>query len=386
MKNLLILLAFTFLMGSNIHAQGIQFDKSSWKEIKAKAKKENKLIFVDAYAAWCGPCKKMERDVFSKETAGQYYNAKFINAKIDMEKGEGIGLAKNFGIMAYPTLLFVNSTGEVVHRSVGYHNTDQLIELGEAALDPNKNMGSITSKYESGDRSPETLYNLAFAKLDAMDGTYAQVAEEYLATQDNWDTKEIREFIYRMVDDLDSDMAQHMVNHKQDYMDHLGERATSAKINELVSNQVAKAESVADLKSIESLYYKMYPSKGEEMSGRLVMGYYAQREDWSGFAKATNAYYKKFPPEDWSEINEYAWLFYEEVQSKKLLKCATKWAKKSMTVEKNYYNTDTLAALYYRLGKKGKALKTANEAIALAKKVGEDHSSTDALIQEIQKM
>jgi thiol-disulfide isomerase/thioredoxin len=386
MKNILFIIAFTFLLGSNTYSQGIQFNKGEWKEILAKAKKENKLVFVDAYATWCGPCKMMERDVFSQKEAGDYYNAKFVNAKVDMEKGEGIGLARDFGVMAYPTLIFVNSSGEVVHRAVGYHNTDQLLELGEAALDPSRNMGSIATKYEDGDRSPELLYNLAFAKLDAMDGTYEEVAEEYLKTQSDWNTKENREFIYRMVNSLDSDMAKHIVDHKKDYEEHLGERAVAGKINELVQNQVAKAQSEADLKSIETLYSKMYPAKGEEMAGRLKMGYYAQKEDWSGFAKATDAFYKKYPAQSWDELNEYAWIFYEEVQNKKLLKSAVKWAKKSVAMESNYYNNDTLAALYYRLGKKGKALKTANAAIAMAKETGEDHSSTDALLEEIKKM
>ena len=387
MKNILFIIAFTFLLGSNIHSQdGIKFDKSEWKEILAKAKKEKKLIFVDAYAAWCGPCKMMDRDVFSQKEAGDFFNAKFVNAKIDMEKGEGIGLSRSFGVMAYPTLLFVNSSGNVVHRAVGYHNPGQLLELGEAALDPSRNMGSIADKYEQGDRSPELLYTLALAKLDAMDGTYEEVAEEYLKTQNDWNTKENREFIYRMVNSTDSEMAKHLVHHKKDYEAHLGSQAVAGKINELVQNQVANATSEADLKSIEDIYAVLYPGKAEEMVSRLKMGYYAQKEDWSGFAKATNASLKKYPAESWDELNEYAWIFYEEVQDKKLLKCALKWAKKSVAMESNYYNHDTLAALYYRLGKKGKALSTANKAIAMAKETGEDHSSTDALLEEIKKM
>ncbi|HFA51916.1 MAG TPA: thioredoxin [Bacteroidetes bacterium] len=387
MKNLLIIFTFSLLLGSNAFAQdGIKFDKIEWKELLSKAKKENKLIFVDAYASWCGPCKKMERDVFSQKQVGDYYNAHFINAKIDMEKGEGPGLSNSFGIMAYPTLLFVNSSGDVVHRSVGYHSTDLLLELGEAALDPARNMGSIESKYADGDRSPELLYNLAIAKLDAYDGTHAKVAEEYLATQKDWNKKINMEFIYRMVGDLDSKMAQHIINNKKAYEEQLGERAISAKIIELVQDKVAKAENEGDLKSIENLYAKIYPNKADEMAGRLKIGYYAQKENWKGFAKAANSFYKKYPPKSWDELNEYAWLFYEEAKGKKELKRALKWAKKSVSMDSNYYNNDTLAALYYRLGKKGKALATANKAIALAEAAGEDHASTDALLEEIKNM
>lgn len=385
MKNILIIF-FSFLFVNLTYTQGIQFEKGNWKSILKKAKKENKLVFVDAYAAWCGPCKQMDRKVFSDKKAGDYFNATFVNAKIDMEKGEGVKLAKDFEVMAYPTLLFVNSAGEIVHWSVGYHNTGQLLDLAKAALDPSKNISSIEAQYADGDRSPELLYNLALARFDAMDGSYAKIAEEYLGTQSDWNTKDNREFIYRMVADLDSEMARHMVDNKKIYIEHLGGRAIEGKINSLVQEKVASAQSENDLKSIESLYNKMYPEKGEEMSGRLKMGYYAQKEDWKGFAKATDAFYKKYDAQSWDELNEYAWIFYEGVQDKKLLKCATKWAKKSVAMESNFYNNDTLAALYYRLGKKGKALATANKAIALAKKAGEDHASTDALLEEIRKM
>ena len=329
MKKWLILLTFAFLMGSNTYAQsGIQFTQGTWKELLTKASKEHKLIFMDAYAEWCGPCKKMSKDVFTQKEAGEFFNAKFVNVKMDMEKGEGIGLSSDFGIMAYPTLLFINGSGEVVHQAVGYHTTDMLIELGEAALDPNRNIGSITGRYETGDRSPDLLRNLAMAKYDAMDGSYSKIAEEYLATQNNWNTDDNMEFIYRMTSDLDSKMADHLFKNRKAFENKFGEQAISGKINEMVQNTISGAQTEADLAKVENLYAKAYPDKAAEMSGRLKMGFYAQREDWGNFAKAANAYYKKYPPKEWEELNEFAWIFYEEVSGKKELKSALRWAKK----------------------------------------------------------
>lgn len=386
MKNIILLFAFAFFLGNNSFAQGIQFDKGDWQEILAKAKAEDKLIFVDAYAAWCGPCKKMARDVFTKPEVGEFYNAQFVNAKIDMEKGEGPGLAREWRVRAYPTLLFVNGSGDVVHQAVGYHNTDLLIDLGEAALDPDRNAGSISKKYANGDRSPKLLYNYAVAKFDAMDEEYIKIADEYLATQSDWNTEMNRKFIYRMANELDSKMATHMVENLSAYNEQLGEMAMAGKIDELVSNKIAYAESEADLKAVENFYEKIYPGKGKEMSGQLKMGFYAQKEDWDNFAKAADAHYKTHPAESWDELNEIAWMFYEIAEGKKNLKCALGWAKKSVEMDDNYYNNDTVAALYYRLGKKGKAKKAAQKAIALAEKVGEDHSATDLLLENIEKM
>lgn len=386
MKNIILLFAFAFFLGNNSFAQGIQFDKGNWQEIMAKAESEDKLIFVDAYASWCGPCKKMARNVFTKPQVGEFFNAKFVNAKIDMEKGEGANLARKWKVRAYPTLLFLNSAGEVVHQAIGYHNSDLLIELGEAALDPDRNSGSISKKYAAGDRSPKLLYNYALAKFDAMDESYIETAEEYLGTQSDWNNDLNREFIYRMVNDLDSKMARHMVDNLSAYKTQLGEQAMAGKIDELVQNKVAYAENENDLKAVENFYNKIYPGKGSEMSGQLKMGYYAQKEDWTNFANAANAHYKKHNAESWDELNEIAWMFYEIAEGKKNLKSALAWAKKSVKMDNNYFNNDTVAALYYRLGKKGKAKKAAQKAIALAKAAGEDHSATDLLLDNINKM
>lgn len=378
-------MSFAFLMGSNTFAQSsIQFTEGTWKELLAKAEKEDKLIFMDAYTVWCGPCKKMAKDVFTQKEAGDFFNAKFINVQMDMEKGEGIGLSREFGIMAYPTLLFIDKNGKVVHRAVGYHSTEQLLELGEAALDPNRNFSGINARYESGDRSPEFLRNLAQAKFDAMDGSYIQTAEEYLATQEDWSTDENIEFIYLMTDDLNSKMADYLLAHKDTFEKKLGEQLIARKVNDMVQNTVARAETEADLEKIEQLYAKAYPDKAGEMAGRLKMGFYAQREEWNNFAKAATAFYKKYPAQNWDELNEIAWIFHETVDDKKALKSAVKWAKKSVKMDENYFNTDTLAALYHKLGKKGKALKYASKAIKLAQTEGEDYSSTELLIKKIK--
>jgi tetratricopeptide (TPR) repeat protein len=73
------------------------------------------------------------------------------------------------------------------------------------------------------------------------------------------------------------------------------------------------------------------------------------------------------------------------VDGKKNIKLAIKWAKQSIGIDDNYFNNDTLASLYYKLGKKKKALKAAKKAILLAQQSGEDYSSTEALIEKINK-
>ena len=82
--------------GMSLFGQGILFREGSWKEMLALAKKENKLVFVDNYTSWCGPCKKMLKEVFSRKDIGEYMNTRFVNYKQDMEQEEGKELAGKY--------------------------------------------------------------------------------------------------------------------------------------------------------------------------------------------------------------------------------------------------------------------------------------------------
>jgi|SRR5579872_478388 len=79
MKRKLILLLLVPLLV----AQGIHFeDGISWQHVRQKAKGENKYIFVDCYATWCGPCKKMDKKVYGNESSKAFLNGKFVLAKV----------------------------------------------------------------------------------------------------------------------------------------------------------------------------------------------------------------------------------------------------------------------------------------------------------------
>lgn len=111
---------------------GIQFQKGTWEESLQQAKKENKLIFLDIYATWCGPCKKLKANTFSNEEVGIFYNTTFINVALDGENGEGIDLARRYGVRGYPTLLFIDAHGKVVSGTSGYHNPSEFLALGKS--------------------------------------------------------------------------------------------------------------------------------------------------------------------------------------------------------------------------------------------------------------
>lgn len=115
-------------------AAGIHFTEMTFQEALAEAKKENKLIFIDIYATWCGPCKKLKKYTFSDEKVGTFYNDNFINISFDGEQNEGLNVMNKYHLSSYPSLLFVDASGKVVHQSGGYKRTNDFLEMGIIVL------------------------------------------------------------------------------------------------------------------------------------------------------------------------------------------------------------------------------------------------------------
>src|SRR5579863_1102104 len=134
--SLLLLLCIVPIFGrSQAKHEGIRFFSGTWKEALAKAKQENKALFFDAYASWCGPCKTMDSIVYKNPKTAAYFNEKYICFRVDMEKGEGPDLAKKYpSIDGYPSLLFFGSDGHLIKTILGSRTTLVLIAEAKYAL------------------------------------------------------------------------------------------------------------------------------------------------------------------------------------------------------------------------------------------------------------
>ncbi len=389
MKKILLLFAFTVYLGS-LTAQGdtagIQFEHAPWADILTKAKAEKKIIFVDAYTEWCGPCKMMTAKVFSQSKVAEYFNDNFINVKIDMEKGEGLKLSEEYSVIVYPTLLFIDGSGTIVHRAVGYHDTDTFVALGETANTPGKRLSGLEDRYNFGDRSAQFLYDYTFARADVMDGSHGKIAEEYLETQKDWSEERNLTFLFRFMENTEGKMFDYFLQNKDKYIGLFGETPVARKLQYMINSSIQDTKEDSALEQVGRLYKKVYPAKAEEMTSDFATMYYLRAGDMPNYIAATKNHFETYGTNDWESLNEAAWNFYEFVDNKKELKQAIKWAQKSVSLEKTFYNMDTLAALYYKLGKKKKALTTAENAISLAKSTGEDYSETQRLLEEINKL
>lgn len=125
---------------------GIQFNKDKRFElVLEEAKNEQKLVFIEFYADWCTPCKLMDEQVFSDKEIGDFFNKKFVNFKVDSEKGGGPDLSAIFEVRALPTLLFVDEIGRVVERREGAAFHTDLMNMAENALNQHETMTYLDS-------------------------------------------------------------------------------------------------------------------------------------------------------------------------------------------------------------------------------------------------
>lgn len=361
---------------------GIKFLDADFGEVLALAELEGKLVFVDAYTDWCAPCKKMDKEVFSQKAVGDFYNTHFLSVKINMEKGNGPKLAEQYYVFAYPSLLFLNYDGSIAHRYAGFQDQSGMLSLGNTALDDTGNLASLTEKYRNGERSPEFLMTYLQASFQGADGQHVKILEDYLATQKDWNTPEVQELIFNLLDTPNSTLFDHLVKNKKQFAETYGEPTVANKIQSLVYDALSKGTVKMD--DADNLFARAYPKKAKKLAAHYKMAYYQQNENGQGYADAAIAYVKNFPDISLEELNDISWGFYDLVEDKKALKQATKWAKKSVKKDNSYLNNDTLAALYHKLGKSNKALKVAEKAIAIAKKSGEDYSATAELVREIK--
>lgn len=177
MKRLMILcfcLAGWLFAGAQ---EGVDFRDIALDEALARAKAESKLVFMDCYTSWCGPCKNMANKVFTQKAAGDYFNPRFVCVKYDMEKGEGVELAKKYDVHAYPTFVILRPDGAVQHRLVGGDALEAFIARVEAGLNEETSLLAKNRAYAEGKMTSEELMAYQEALADA--GEETKAAEVY---------------------------------------------------------------------------------------------------------------------------------------------------------------------------------------------------------------
>lgn len=242
MKVLFTAIGLFLVAQLTVFAKGIEFFHGTFAEAKEAAGQQGKLIFIDAYTTWCGPCKRMSAQVFTQEEVGEFYNQTFVNLKLDMEKGEGRDFQQKYRVNAFPTLLFLDPEGNVVHKLVGGMDATNFLKLGKFAASKSSVSSSLDKEYEEGRRDPAFMAEYVEA-ISKGNRPVLKIVNDYLLTQKDLKTPENLKIIFFGMTEVDSRVFNLLVENRKDIVKMFGE--------ETVEDQIVKAANATVNKAIE---------------------------------------------------------------------------------------------------------------------------------------
>jgi thioredoxin-related protein len=364
-------------------ADTVTFIHEKFNEAIQKARADNKILFVDAYTTWCAPCKMMDKKTFNDEDVAAFFNEKFVNLKLDMEQGEGLTIQQRYKVAAFPTLLFLNGDGEVVHKVLGFQDATQFLAVGKTALTSDQTFAAWTSRYDKGDRDPKFLKEYAEKLSETYDDRRFAVAEDYLSTQTDSFSMPNLDFSMRFTEGVESPRFPFLVTHQKAFEKKFTKDEISLKIQELVTDFLMNDKNLPTLGRADSLIAFVYPEKADRMTKNYRLSYYRMKGDRDNYAASAVKYFKKYDDNP-DELAETATTFLEQIDDKNLLSKATKWAKRATKKQITVTNKMIVAQLLNKLGKTSKARSAAEEAVEIGKKLGQNYDEATNFLKELK--
>jgi len=370
-------------------AQGIEFFEGSWEEVLAEAKEQDKLIFVDAYAVWCGPCKRMDAHVFPDARVGSFYNANFINVKLDMEKGEGLTFRRQYGVSSFPTFFFIRPDGEVAYRISGAKPAAEFIQIGEMAMRRMDDLDMLQRTFEEGNREPDFMvrYIRALKRTGEAD---LRIANEYLDEQEDLTIAENLAFILESCSEADSRIFDLLIKHRSE-IEQLYSKARVKQVIETACHATLQKALDFQLEFLaEDAKQKMkqhVPDRADEFGMRADIMFAAAMRDDKAFDKASRQYIRA----NRREQNPEVLLFIAEqaqigmVGKEGVMTQVENWLADAIKSKKEYNLYIALGKQQYARGNASEAIETLRGAIEHARNTGIQPDEAQILIRQWQR-
>ncbi|WP_175991986.1 thioredoxin family protein [Sphingobacterium sp. CZ-UAM] len=307
------LLLFVFMIPCLAMTQekGVIFEHgTSWEKVKAKAKTLNKYIFVDCFTTWCAPCKFMTEKIFPQEQVGAFFNANFVNLKLQMDQtasdneevkswyAEAKRFESEYSVAAYPTFLIFNPQGELVHRIIGgEEDSNRFIEQTKMGLDPATQQAHLINKFEANPKDTTLAKQVMRMGIDNYDQNLARKGiQAYIdvAGVAPLFTKQNIDLLLKTTNASQSPNFK-LIYDNREQIDQLTKPGTADGIlghillREYVLPKMDKPGDNVDFMALEQAAKKDYPAVNmtEAMLFTKVK-YYVERENWTAYTAVVN--------------------------------------------------------------------------------------------------
>ena len=227
------------------NAQGVEFRDLTFRQALEQAQKEGKLVFMDCYTSWCGPCKNMLNNVFTLAEAGVFMNEEFVCVKFDMEKGEGIELGKRFEVRAFPTFFILRPDGTVQHKLVGGSQWERFRMRVERGLNEKTSLLYLEGRNQAGKLSTKEYAAYVNALRDASHDneieTFCQKAfgklnDKVKCRKENW-------YLFEQEMQPNDERFIYLVENKSDFDKNIGSTIVDERICSVYSDALNRLHS-----------------------------------------------------------------------------------------------------------------------------------------------
>ncbi|QJB32624.1 thioredoxin family protein [Chitinophaga oryzae] len=376
----------------------------TWDSVKALSKAQKKLIFIDLYASWCAPCKEMDKLVYTNDTVYKYLNENLISLKLktdsttsDKEEIKKMfplaqEIVKKYNISSLPGFLFLDASGNLQHKAIGYHSPKEFIDMCQTAQNPNANFSYLLNKLFNNTLEGNALLDFTLTLKNVGEDSLSRIAakkyKETILEKENTKrtiSSKTLTFLsdFRSLFSINDQLVKHIFTHPEEADSIVNLKGFSNAIINYVTNKGI----VNPYLKPNGVYIKSTPSWGHleqqiahtwdmNTAKRIILDaklrWYDDHQEWDSLIKyqiiRIDQITTKFQLFEAFAINNFVFdIILKKTNKPQYLQKAQKYLEKIIAeYPENHEAIDTYANILYKSGKPKEAIKSEERALLIA--------------------
>ena len=387
----LCLLFFTELLraGENADSSPLTIVEQDYERALELAAEQDKLLFIDFYTVWCGPCKQLDKYVFHNDSVGRLLGRQIVLLQYDAEQDTTFHLSKKYHVNSYPTGLLLTPEGRVLTRRAGFSGSDAA-SLGGSVQDfvgkgvELREQGKWLSGY-SAVIDPATYPDFYADYVNRTD-TDVDAAEinDYLASVKDKFSEQFVAVLFYFAPEVSDEMIAVATDNRETFVERYGEGSFGAftgLASMIKFARAVKANDEAAFARAKNFAEEQFGAvEAAEMAASYEVDILRARGEW----KKVLSHYrtlKEAGKMDNGYINHFSWQVYKECDDPKVLATCLAWMREVVAEEPEFDYVDTYARLLHRAEGKSAAEVVIRQAIALGKAEGRKTDGLENLLE-----